>query len=331
MHRTAILAAGIAAASAMPAAAATLSDTYSSFLVFGDSLSDPGNLYAATGGGSPASPPYFNGRFSNGPVWAESVTAEFLSAGVASANFAFGGARAIANADGIPDFDAQRFLFATSGLPAGDRPLASVFFGANDLFGAIEADAAAPDAVARIGAAAVSVADAVGAGVRALSASGVGDIVLWNLPDLGRTPLYTLFAPPGVSDLGTFATVTFNTRLAGIADALRAEGIRVSEVDTFSLLNAAISDPAAFGFANTVLPCLFPTAGAAAAFGQPQVCAPATAEGRLFFDAVHPNSVGHALLEADFREIAPIPLPAGGLMLAGALLAFAGLGLRRRA
>ena len=43
-------------------------------IVFGDSLSDNGNLYAAAG---VPGPPYFEGRFSNGPTWVE-VLAERL-------------------------------------------------------------------------------------------------------------------------------------------------------------------------------------------------------------------------------------------------------------
>ena len=39
--------------------------------VFGDSLSDNGNLFDMTGGLAPPSPPYFDGRFPNGPVWVE--------------------------------------------------------------------------------------------------------------------------------------------------------------------------------------------------------------------------------------------------------------------
>src|SRR6188472_1030511 len=41
------------------------------FWVFGDSLSDVGNTYAAAG--APLSPPYSNGRYSNGPVWHEQL------------------------------------------------------------------------------------------------------------------------------------------------------------------------------------------------------------------------------------------------------------------
>ncbi|MHC4946335.1 MAG: hypothetical protein ACYTG7_25250, partial [Planctomycetota bacterium] len=39
---------------------------------FGDSLTDTGNTFALTGGSFPLSPPYFDGRFSDGPVWIES-------------------------------------------------------------------------------------------------------------------------------------------------------------------------------------------------------------------------------------------------------------------
>lgn len=39
--------------------------------VFGDSLSDNGNLYAFSGGAFPPSPPYYAGRVSNGQVAVE--------------------------------------------------------------------------------------------------------------------------------------------------------------------------------------------------------------------------------------------------------------------
>jgi phospholipase/lecithinase/hemolysin len=39
-------------------------------VVFGDSLSDAGNVYAATGNRFPPAP-YSGGRFTNGPVWVQ--------------------------------------------------------------------------------------------------------------------------------------------------------------------------------------------------------------------------------------------------------------------
>ena len=43
---------------------------FSGIVVFGDSLSDTGNFFLASGG-AVAGPPYFEGRFSDGPVWVE--------------------------------------------------------------------------------------------------------------------------------------------------------------------------------------------------------------------------------------------------------------------
>src|SRR4051794_146985 len=59
-------------------------------VVFGDSLSDVGNVSAATGGAVPASPPYFHGRFSNGPVYAETL-AEYVGAAPLAPAFAVPG------------------------------------------------------------------------------------------------------------------------------------------------------------------------------------------------------------------------------------------------
>src|ERR1700729_2911985 len=47
---------------------------FSAEYVFGDSLSDVGNVYLATGKTKPASP-YVNGQFSNGPVWVQDLAA----------------------------------------------------------------------------------------------------------------------------------------------------------------------------------------------------------------------------------------------------------------
>src|SRR5437660_8377950 len=47
-------------------------DPITQMVVFGDSLSDVGNVYAATG--SPPAP-YYPGRYSNGPIWVERLAA----------------------------------------------------------------------------------------------------------------------------------------------------------------------------------------------------------------------------------------------------------------
>ena len=52
---------------------------FKGLFIFGDSLSDTANLDAITDGFLPAtSPPYFQGRFSNGPLWVQTL-ASFLA------------------------------------------------------------------------------------------------------------------------------------------------------------------------------------------------------------------------------------------------------------
>ena len=77
------------------ATGATLAHADPGVVVFGDSLSDTGNLFAATGGTNPI-PPYFNGRFSNGPVWVETLAASLglpvNPSLLGGTNYAFAGA-----------------------------------------------------------------------------------------------------------------------------------------------------------------------------------------------------------------------------------------------
>lgn len=77
--------------------------SFDQLYVFGDSLSDTGNIYNATSQTYPPSPPYYDGRFSNGPIWVDYLGDQLgltptLFTTIASTpptqgiNFAFGGA-----------------------------------------------------------------------------------------------------------------------------------------------------------------------------------------------------------------------------------------------
>ena len=77
----------------MAAQAATPS--YDNLYVFGDSYCDVGNIFTATGGAEPAAP-YYNGRFSNGPIWLDHVAGflgvPFKASLLGGTDYAFGGA-----------------------------------------------------------------------------------------------------------------------------------------------------------------------------------------------------------------------------------------------
>lgn len=320
------LASALALGIATSASATVLTSEYSSFWVIGDSLSDNGNLFAATGGTQPASPPYADGRFSNGAVWNEGILDEFTNAGQASGNFAFGGARTIGG--DAPSLEVQLDLFEANAAPfTGSNPLVSIWMGANDLLNSI----GAPDSIEI----AIEAANNVREAVQELAGQGVDDFVIFNLPAIGSTPAFGTFQP-AAAGLADAATDAFNLQLADNIAQLEDDGVNVIDIDIATLFDDILDDPSAFGFDETILPCILPSAEAAAALNQPQVCDAATADGRLFFDSVHPNATAHAIVQGIVRDrigselLAPVPLPASAPLILFSL-GLLGFVARRRA
>lgn len=309
----------VIAATALPGALAAKTLTqFDAFYVLGDSLSDTGNVFRATGGLIPPSGvigPYFEGRFSNGPIWADVVADAYFQDKPAS-SFAWGSARAIENDDLFVDLPTQLGGLLGSVDPAEGDALVSLWFGGNDLFGAIgDGDA---------GAVAEAAAAAVGDAGRTLGAAGFDDLLIFNLPDLGGTPRYSVFEPDLVSQASD-ATQVFNDALAAQSQALRDAGLSVTEIDIAGLFDDLLGDPAAFGIGEAVQPCVV----ADDVFTLFSVCD--DPDGFLFFDGVHPTSDVHRIVagavEAAFTP-APIPLPASAWLLLGGLGAIAAM--RRR-
>ena len=56
------------------ASSAVRAEPYSDLVIFGDSLSDVGNVWIYLGHTEPL-PPYWEGRYSNGPLWVEDLAA----------------------------------------------------------------------------------------------------------------------------------------------------------------------------------------------------------------------------------------------------------------
>ena len=117
--------------------------TYDNLYVFGDSYCDVGNLFLATGGAEPAAP-YYNGRFSNGPLWVDHV-AGFLGVPLkpsllTGTDYAFAGAwvtEAVPIPGGsIPSVPQQvRMYLAQHGGKADPNALYVLEGGGNDILG----------------------------------------------------------------------------------------------------------------------------------------------------------------------------------------------------
>jgi phospholipase/lecithinase/hemolysin len=321
------LTAGAIAVCGHAAGASPFSDLYSSFWSLGDSLTDNGNAFAFAPALIP-SPPYFDGRVSNGPTYAESLADDFEAQGKATGNLAFAGALATTNADPIPDLSAQAFslvplyIDGQMGLTSraaqfGSRPLVSIFAGSNDVLGALGGGV---DPVAAASAAATTVADTV-KGLSSVSK----DFLLFNLPDFAEIPRLN-GQSPAVRALATIAAQTFQTTLESELAVLPPQ-VNVTMVDVFSELQNIVADPAGSGLINATDACLtFGVDGD----GAPTVSSCATPSTFAFYDDIHPSDTVHLLLAQAAREaVAPIPLPAAGWALLAGLGGLAALSRRR--
>ena len=164
---------------------------YSKVISFGDSLSDVGNVYTATAGATPGAP-YFNGRFSDGPVWVETLaTGLGLSPATASLlggdNYSWGGARVSDNSS-VPSVQAQigavgvtGSYFNNTGGVADPNALYTVLIGGNDINAVDGSTYTTTDLQ--------NDALAVANSVNALIAAGAESVLVGNVPDLGGAPV----------------------------------------------------------------------------------------------------------------------------------------------
>jgi len=283
-------------------------------VVFGDSLSDPGNHYFIFHQASAApylpvpDAPYNIGghHFSNGPTWVEQLTRETGSPssglpalarpGVYS-NYAVGRARARPNAPVFAAFDlgTQVGLFlndARGQAPSG--PTYVIWIGSNDIDDALNALQADPSGATSM--AIIHDALAATAGnIQVLWAAGARDFLVINIPDVGITPAVEGLGPQA-SAVATQLSAAYNAGLGQLVAQLQAlPQMRLRTFDVFGYLHAVVANPAAFQIADAQTPCLafFVVANAVCAHpGQ-----------RLFWDGIHPTAAGHEIVEEAIERL----------------------------
>ena len=321
-----------------PAGASAGLLSISNFYVFGDSTLDPGNAQAAAaalglGDPAPAALGYFNGRFSNGPTYADLLNQAFgdgaffapAIAGVdtsgpvpvpipsGATNFAIGGANVLPPpgdpVEAASSLAAQLALFV-AGLTAGVVPaldaqsLVILNIGGNDVRDALS-DALAAGMVedAQNAAVAATVAG-IEAAISALALSGAERFLVANVPNVGLFP-ERLLDQPLAAALGGQLSALFNDTLAFALDALAMTfSLDIALLDFDGLFDDILASGT---FTETALPCI-------SSFAPPVVCS--NPDDFLFWDPVHFTAAAQALgFDAAVTALVPEPAALGVLLL----------------
>ncbi|MCO8122516.1 SGNH/GDSL hydrolase family protein [Stieleria sp. TO1_6] len=258
---------------------------YDSIVVFGDSLSDTGNAFAATGipPTGPGDFPYYQGRFSNGPVWIDYLQSDLGLADQQILNFAVGGASTgegfreppsgiFDGAPGavVPTVGAQIETFLQVAAPTQNQ-LTILWAGSNDLLNRTLPIVAVYNVENHI---------------RKLADAGADEFLVPSLSPLGTTPAVNQSFEGLILNGMAWR---FNSLLDRRLDKLEAElEIKIHRLDTFTLTYLGIIFPTAFGLTNT--------SNAALTDIQSNLISPHQGASYLYWDIIHPTSQAHRII-----------------------------------
>lgn len=273
----------------------SLLEPASNLVVFGDSLSDMGN-----GNNSAivsvvfSSPPYWNGRFSNGPVWIEHIsdsyglTTTFGDSTAQGDNRAFGGSQ---TGQGyayltLPNVGTQiNNYLANVQSSFSNSDVIFLWAGGNDfLYGTGNPDVISQNMASHI---------------RTLELAGATRFVVANLPPLELTPEG---ASRSASQQATMAAdvVSYNSKLAQEVNNLtNTLGIDVTLIDAWSIFNEIVNNADHVGITNTQDQAC--SGGATVPLVPLPICGSganvvSNVDEYLFFDKAHPSATMHKII-----------------------------------
>ncbi|MBF0561559.1 MAG: SGNH/GDSL hydrolase family protein [Alphaproteobacteria bacterium] len=273
-----------------------LAGPFSRMDVFGDSLSDPGNIGSRYIDKENVvnTAPYAGGRYSNGPVYAELLPGLLGIPGGGVQNFAVGGAlsdNTNNNNTGtgtLPGLLQQ--VRSATGLSAST--LNVVWIGGNDYSGFLgNAVGSGLPARTAIDTQITITVNNVVAAITTLAKAGGRNFLVANLPPMGLTPDGRALAGALATNAGSINQITarHNVQLAAAMALLRQRlGVTILVMDVNALFLRIMASPGSFGFTNVTDPCLTTIANITS------VCAsPAS---YLFWDGQHPTAATQAFL-----------------------------------
>jgi phospholipase/lecithinase/hemolysin len=302
MNRTFLLILSSCLAMSIPLEASPISQ----LVVFGDSLSDNGNVAIALGGALPGN--YAPNAFTDGPatvpatgaplgLWVDQLATRlgvadphpFLAGGT---NYAVGSALTGHNpAFSLPPsltavpYTSDQVALYLSGHVASSSALYAFWAGAEDIFAAVDPTAAANN---------------VATNIQTLAAAGATNFLWLNLPPLGDTPDGMA---SGHAVVLNAASLAYDTQWAADIALLSTLGIHVTGVNVDQLFSQIMSDPALFGFTNVSDPAWCGPGGLAA-------CAANNPNRFLFWDGRHPTTAAGAdIADLAYADVVATPEP----------------------
>ena len=272
---------------------------FNQFYFFGDSLTDAG-VYGA--------------RYTVNPglVWAQDLGARYgitvTPSTQGGVDFAQGGARVTQPSTLILPGAPQRslsvqideLLHATPAL--NPEAVYAVWIGANDILLNVGAAGAGLISAGQLQANITTAATDTLAQIARLRNAGAKRIMVFNLPDIGKTPF-------GVSTpAAPFSALTglFNSTLqAGLASL----NVDIIPMNMFGLFNEVIANPASFGLTNATSPACTTTSSLNCTLAT--LVAPNADKTFAFADGVHPTPAGHQIISDYAAAIIEAPQKIG--------------------
>ena len=286
--------------------------TFSRIVVFGDSLSDPGNDFALIN--TQNTPPYDNidpgtiiphapyakggHHYSNGATWVEQfakfrgmaqyVTPAWQSAGTKAANYAVGGGRAYDDQinKNLPQ-QVSRFLEDVGDYQAPSDALYVIEFGGNDtrdiLAGGVPSDI--------IYQAVTSIVQ----NISILYQNGARKFLVWNIPDLSKTPAIQFMGTDAQQAVYGLLYLYFNPAIDGaLSYVSQFPGIEIKRFDAFGKVNDFVENQATYGLEVVDEACVTPKV-------PPFNCK--EPDEYLFWDGIHPTKAAHGILAQEVAEL----------------------------
>ncbi len=300
----------LAGALALALVAGTASAQFTNTYIFGDSLSDSGNWLST--GVIPAG----TGKFTvnPGPVWSEIFASYHGHTAAPSTqggtNYAWGGAQVttlpmivgqpLNPLQGAPIVtQVQQFLAKG---PADPNALYSLFGGPNEVSYQIGLLLAGQTTPAGVQQAVTQAGIALGTQAAVLKAAGANYIIVWGMPDLGKT---LDGQASGQASTLTQLSGLFNTSLWSTLDA---SGVAAIRLNSAALLNEVLANPAAYGIANaSTRSCAVPPPNTIALCTTSTLVAGADPKTWFWADGSHPTPAIHNLMAQYVESVIVAP------------------------